>query len=218
MRFVATLATCAFVALPALRAGADLLTFVADGRYVLVDHCPALDPCEADSRRPPTAFADFDDEASGAGMTARQQTTLSNGAESATLGGTLDSGSPSTPPLGTTVGDAVFDLTFEAEEGATFAWSGTGSIAGGGYGGVFLTDLTADEILFETSLPADRTESGVLSAGHRYRLYQHATTQEQGSADWEFELSVGPEPRLPVAFAWGLALASLLRRRARGGG
>lgn len=138
---------------------AGLLTPLADGRYVLVEHCPAFESCQSQSARPPSAFAAFDGEA------------------------------------------------------ASYTWTGAGAISGGGYGGAFLYDLTSDVILFETGLPADFEDSGVLAAGHRYRLFQHATALGRGSADWTFEFSALPEPDLALSLACALVLASLLARR-----
>lgn len=209
---VAVATAMAAVASPAV--SADLLTPIDDGRYVLVDHCPAFEPCETDSRRPTTSFAPFDDEASGGGMSASQQSSLDIGSDEVSMIGSLVSESPSEPPLGNTTGDAVFDVTFAAEAAATFSWSGAGTISGGGYGGAFLYDLTADAILFEASLPADRDETGTLEPGHRYRIFHHATTLGQGFADWGFSFSAVPEPGLLPGFAAGAALASWLRRRA----
>ncbi len=199
--------------LGAAPAGAQLLAPVADGRYVLVDHCPAFDPCQSDSARPPSAFAPFDDEAAVAGMSAQQSSQWSGGPEQTTATGSLAAESPSPPPLGNTVGDAVFDLTFDATAAASWTWTGAGTISGGGYGGAFLYDLTADEILFETSLPASFDASGSLAAGHRYRLFQHATALGQGSATWDLAFSALPEPGGGAPLAGGLALVAWLARR-----
>ena len=198
-------------------ASADPLTPVSDGRYVLVDHCPAFEPCEVDSRRPPASFAPFDDEASVEGMSASQQSSPVFGAEEVSMTGLLASGSPSEPPLGNTTGDAVFDITFDVEAAASFAWSGVGTISGGGYGGAFLHDLTADTILFEVSLPADHAESGELVTGHRYRIFHHATTLGQGSAGWDFDFAAVPvpEPGAAASLVAGLGLVALLARLQR---
>lgn len=212
----------ALALLPAPRAGADLLTRVADGRYVLVDHCPAFDPCQSETARPPAPFAPFDDEVEIVGMSASQDSRVDAAGDPSSMSGSLASGSASEPPFGNTLGDAVFDLTFEPTAAASYAWNGAGAISGGGYGSALLYDQTSDRVLFETSLPASFQHTGGLEAGHRYRLLHHATTLGQGSASWDFDLSVVPEPDGAVARAGGLGLVALLarrrsRRRARAG-
>jgi len=194
-------------------AAAQLLAPVADGRYVLVEHCPAFDPCQSQSARPSSSFAPFAGEASISSMSASQQSSWSSGAGDASTSGSLASGSPSEPPLGTTLGDAVFDLTFEATAAASYAWTGTGSLSEGGYGGAFLYDLTSDTILYERGLPGSIEKSGELAAGHRYQLFLHATTLGRGSADWSFEFSALPEPGLPASLAACFALLALIARR-----
>jgi hypothetical protein len=203
----------ALAALPAHRAAAQLLAPVADGRYAHVEHCPEFEPCQSQSTRPPASFAAFDGEVSIGDMSASQQSSWSSGADDASTSGSLASGSPSEPPLGTTLGDAVFDLTFEATAAASYAWSGSGSLSQGGYGSAFLYDLTSDTILFERSLPGSIAKSGELTAGHRYQLFLNATTLGRGSADWSFEFSALPEPGLPAALAAGFALLALVARR-----
>ena len=203
----------AFALLPAARAGADLLTLVADGRYVLVDHCPAFDPCQSETARPPAPFAPFDDAVEIVGMSASQDSRVDAADDPSSMSGSLASESPSEPPFGNTLGDAVFDVTFEPTAAASYAWSGAGAISGGGYGGALLYDLTSDRVLFETSLPASFQHSGDLEAGHRYRLLHHATTLGQGSASWDFDLSVVPEPDGALARTGGLGLVAMLARR-----
>jgi hypothetical protein len=213
--YLASLAllVAAAVTLPAQLAAADLLTPIADGRYVFVDHCPAFDPCQSESARPSTAFAPFADEVAIVDMRASQDSSLSGGASQSSMAGSLASGSPTEPPLGNTTGDAVFDITFDATAAASYSWTGAGTLSGGGYGGAFLYDLTSDTILFEMSLPGSLDDSGTLSAGHRYQIFLHATALGQGSADWYFDFSVLPEPALASSLASGLTLASWLARR-----
>jgi hypothetical protein len=207
-------ALAAALAVPAAwPAAAQLLTPVADGRYVFVDHCPAFDPCQSQSARPSSPFAPFEGEVSISTMSASQQSSWSSGTGDASTSGSLASGSPSEPPLGTTLGDAVFDLTFEASAAASYAWTGTGSLSEGGYGNAFLYDLTSDTILYERSLPGSIEKSGELAAGHRYQLFLNATTVGRGSADWSFEFSALPEPGLPASLAAGFALLALVARR-----
>ena len=175
-------------------AASELLVPVADGRYVHVDHCPEFEPCQSQSGRPPGSFAAFDGEVSIGDMSASQQSSWSSGAEQASLGGSLGAGSPTEPGLGNTLGDSVFDLSFDATAAATCSWSGEGGLSGGGYGGAILYDETSDTVLFERSLPASFADSGILTAGHRYQILVHATVLGRGSADWSFELSALPEP------------------------
>lgn len=203
----------ALAALPAHRAAAQLLAPVADGRYAHVEHCPEFEPCQSQSTRPPASFAAFDGEVSIGDMSASQQSSWSSAAEEASLGGSLAAGSPSEPGLAHTLGDSVFDLTFDATAAATYSWSGEGALSGGGYGGAILYDETSDAVLFERSLPASFADSGVLTAGHRYQILVHATVLGRGSADWSFELSVLPEPGFPASLVAGFALSALLARR-----
>lgn len=201
------------VALATRQGAADLLTPIADGRYVFVDHCPAFGPCQSESAHPPSPFAPFDDQVAIVEMSASQETSFRAGADQSSMGGSLAVGSPTEPPLGNTLGDSVFDITFDATAAASYAWTGSGTLSGGGYGGAFLYDETSDAILFERSLPGSRDESGSLAAGHRYRIFLSATTLGQGSAGWDFDFSVLPEPDRAASLASGLALALLLARR-----
>jgi hypothetical protein len=213
MRFVAFSFTLALATLLAQRAAADLLTPIADDRYAFAEHCPVFEPCQSQSARPPSPFAPFDAEVSIVGMSASQDTSVSNAADQSSLRGSLAAGSPSEPPRGNTTGDAVFDVTFEPSAAAIYSWTGAGSRSGGGYGDAFLYDSTSETILFERSLPGSLDESGGLAAGHRYELYLHATALGQGSAAWDFDFSVVPEPDATASLASGLALASWLARR-----
>jgi len=215
MRFPALSFALALATAPAPRAAADLLTPIADGRYVLAEHCPAFAPCQSQSARPPTPFTPFDAEVSVVGMSASQHTSLDLGANQSAMGGSLAAGSPTEPPIGTTTGDAVFDVAFDAAAPASWAWTGTGNVAGGGYGDAFLYDESSDTVVFERSLPGSLDAAGTLIAGHRYRIFLHATALGQGSAEWDFDFSAVPEPDATASLACGLSLAALLARRRR---
>lgn len=210
--WVALAALCACFA---QHAAAQLLVPLADGRYAFVDHCPMFDPCESESATPPVAFAPFDAEVSHAGMSALQRSTLETDDTRGTLEGALSVGSPDPPPPGNTTGEAVFDIRFDAGDAASWTWSAAGEISGGGYGGAFLVDETRGEVLAEASLPATLDLSGALEAGHRYRLYHHATALNQGSASWDFRFAVAPEPGVAGSLPCGALLAVGLARRRR---
>ena len=215
MRLLALSFTAALIAAPALRAAADLLTPVSDGRYVLAEHCPAFAPCQSQSARPPSPFAPFDAEVSVVGMSASQDSQWTGNADQAAMHGSLASGSATDPPLGTTTGDAVFDIGFDASAAASWSWTGAGALSGGGYGDAFLYDSTSDTVLFERSLPASFSASGSLAPGHRYQLFVHATTLGQGGADWSFDFSAVPEPDETASLACGFSVTALLARRRR---
>ena len=203
----------ALAALAAWPAAAQLLAPVVDDRYAYVENCPTFEPCQSRSARPPSSFTAFDGEVSIGDTSASQQSSWSSAAGEASLSGSLAAGKPSEPGLSNTLGDSVFDLTFDATAAATYSWSGEGSLSGGGYGGAILYDETSDTVLFERSLPASFANSGVLTAGHRYQILVHATALGRGSADWSFQLSALPEPGGGLGIGTGFAVAALLARR-----
>lgn len=186
-------------------AAATPLTLVADGRSVQASWIDYIGGGN-DIAWPSSPFAPFDFHGETGGVTASQNTSVTENA----MGGSLAyTGFADPPCCRFAVGGSFFDITFDADVAASYTWtsSALGSVSAS------LVDTTTNTLVFETSSPGFFSDSGFLTAGDRYRLILEAEAVQVGSSGWDFSFSVVPEPS--TLSLTGLGLLVVARRRWR---
>jgi PEP-CTERM motif-containing protein len=214
-------------------ASASPIALVSEERRVSVSYAELGVPLFYVDHYPSSSFAPFsatavlpDDPyfhpAVRADLQATQDTTITDSA----FGGSLAAVAPGSPTGNHLIfATSYLSVTFDVDEPAAYAWSGTLTFQGEVVSSrASLLDVTTNTFVFlvpealAVGSPIDFSRSGSLTPGHRYRFEQIAGGQvllstTGASTSWGFDFTVVPEPGTASLLGFGLTVLARASRR-----